>query len=179
MPPASPARPAVWRTAYIGLGANLGDALAQVDAARRQIMAWPHSRVRACSSPWRSAPVDAHGPDYVNAVLQLDTPLDGPALLAELQALEAAHGRQRPYHHAPRTLDLDLLALGDQVLHTPTLTLPHPRLHQRAFVLRPLLQIAPSLVLPGLGPLAAHLPRVADQALSEGPAWPPAPQAGA
>ena len=158
--------------AWIGLGANLGDALATLAAARAVITAWTHSRVLACSSPWRSAPVDAGGPDYMNAVMALDTTLDAPALLAALQALEQAHGRQRPYVNAPRTLDLDLLLHGQQVLDTPTLVLPHPRLHQRAFVLRPLLEIAPDLAAPGLGPLAQWLPAVASQRVERLAAWP-------
>jgi 2-amino-4-hydroxy-6-hydroxymethyldihydropteridine diphosphokinase len=169
---------APWQRAYVGLGANLGDALATLAAARDAIAAWPHSRLVASSSPYRSAPVDAVGPDFVNAVLAIDTTLDGPALLAALQALERRFGRQRPFHHAPRTLDLDLLLLGDTVSHTAELQLPHPRLHLRAFVLKPLLELAPALALPGLGPLAGWLPAVAQQALQRLDGWPgPTPAA--
>lgn len=174
LPPGT-ALPAGWRTAAIGLGANLGEALPTLDAARQAIAAWPHSRLRACSAPYRSAPVDAAGPDFVNAVLLLDTPLAPLDLLDALQALELAHGRERPYHHAPRTLDLDLLCLGELVLDTPRLQLPHPRLHQRAFVLQPLLALWPGLHLPGLGALAPHLHRVQarqDQQVQALPGWP-------
>lgn len=170
--PPGPPVPAGWQTAAIGLGANLGDALGTLDAARQAIAAWPHSRLRACSAPYSSAPVDAAGPDFVNAVLLLDTPLPALDLLDALQALEQAHGRQRPYLNAPRTLDLDLLCLGQQVRQLPRLQLPHPRLHQRAFVLQPLLALWPDLSLPGLGPLAAHLSGVQQQPLTPLPAWP-------
>jgi 2-amino-4-hydroxy-6-hydroxymethyldihydropteridine diphosphokinase len=115
------------------------------------------------SSVYRSAPVDAAGPDFFNAVAALHTSLEPLPLLDALQATEQQFGRQRPYPNAPRTLDLDLLLLGDLQLQTPRLTLPHPRLHQRAFVLQPLLEIAPGLAVPGQGPLAAHLPATAGQ----------------
>jgi 2-amino-4-hydroxy-6-hydroxymethyldihydropteridine diphosphokinase len=112
------------------------------------------------SSLYRSAPVDAQGPDFTNAVAELRTTLEPAALLAGLQALERAHGRERPYRHAPRTLDLDLLLYGQRVLRADLLSLPHPSLHERAFVLRPLLEIDPDLVHPLLGRLA---PRAALQ----------------
>ncbi len=152
-------------TAHIGLGANLGDAPATLRSALRAIAALPGSRLLAVSSLYRSAPVDAAGPDFHNAVAALHTPLAPAALLAALQAIEQDFGRQRPYRHAPRTLDLDLLLCGDAVLQTSNLTLPHPRLHLRAFVLQPLLEIAPGLAAPGLGPLADHLAATADQPL--------------
>lgn len=150
-------------TAYVGLGANLGDLAATLRAALAALATLPDSRLVTVSGAWRSAPVDAGGPDFLNAVARLETALAPLALLNALQAIELAHGRERPYRHAPRTLDLDLLLHGDRLLETPRLTLPHPRLHERAFVLRPLLELAPELALPGLGPLAGHLPRVADQ----------------
>lgn len=132
--------------AYIGLGANLGaDLGATLTQAALHLAALPQTRVVALSSLWRSAPVDAQGPDFVNAVVALDTALAPIDLLDDLQAVELAHGRERPYRHAPRTLDLDLLLYGDVVLDTPRLTLPHPRLGERAFVLRPLMEIAPEL----------------------------------
>lgn len=132
--------------AFIGLGANLGaDLGATLTQAALHLAALPGTRVVALSSLWRSAPVDAEGPDFVNAVTALDTPLAPLELLDALQAIEQAHGRERPYRHAPRTLDLDLLLYADVVLDTPRLTLPHPRLGERAFVLRPLLEIAPEL----------------------------------
>jgi len=107
--------------------------------------------------------VDAAGPEFVNAVALVDTELPAPALLAELQRIEAAHGRERPYRNAPRTLDLDLLLYGDERIDTPQLTVPHPRLHQRAFVLRPLADVAPQAVIPGHGRAAELLSGVADQ----------------
>lgn len=132
--------------AYVGLGANLGDDIpAALTAAALSLAALPGTRVAALSSVWRSAPVDAGGPDFLNAVAALDTTLPPLDLLDALQAIELAHGRERPYRNAPRTLDLDLLLHGDQALDTPRLTLPHPRLGERAFVLRPLLEIAPEL----------------------------------
>ncbi|MFO1338948.1 MAG: 2-amino-4-hydroxy-6-hydroxymethyldihydropteridine diphosphokinase [Burkholderiaceae bacterium] len=151
--------------AYVGLGANLGDAHAQVEAALGALAALPGSRLLARSSLYRTAPVDAGGPDYVNAVALLETALAPLDLLHALQAVEQRFGRERPYPNAPRTLDLDLLLHGDTRLASAELTLPHPRLHQRAFVLQPLAELAPGLVLPGLGPLADWLPAVAGQAV--------------
>ncbi len=153
------------RRAYIGLGANLGDARAQVRAALDALAAAPGLRLVGRSALYRSAPVDADGPDYVNAVAAVDTRLAPAALLAALQAIEQAFGRRRPYPNAPRTLDLDLLLYEGVVQDDPALSLPHPRLHQRAFVLRPLAELAPALLVPGLGPVAALLSAVADQAV--------------
>ena len=137
--------------AYVGLGANLGaDLLATLSQAATALAELPGTRLVALSSAWRSAPVDAGGPDFLNAVAALDTTLEPLQLLDALQAIEHTHGRERPYRNAPRTLDLDLLLVDDVQLDTPRLTLPHPRLHERAFVLHPLLEIAPTLA-----PLAA------------------------
>lgn len=155
--------PEPWRRAYIGLGANLGDARLTLEAACEALSRLPHTRWIARSSWWRSAPVDAEGPDFLNAVAVLDTQLAPLALLHELQGIEQAHGRERPYVNAPRTLDLDLLLCGDEVCDTPVLTLPHPRLHERAFVLRPLAEVAPSLALPGRGDMAGLLEACAGQ----------------
>ncbi len=159
--------------AYIGLGANLGDARAALRAAAQALAALPGTRLVALSSLYRTAPIDSSGPDYVNAVAALDTGLEPPALLQALQAIELAHGRERPYRNAPRTLDLDLLLHGDAILDTPALTLPHPRIAQRAFVLQPLAELAPGLLLPGRGRLDALLPAVADQRIERcaGPDW--------
>ncbi|HEY4080315.1 MAG TPA: 2-amino-4-hydroxy-6-hydroxymethyldihydropteridine diphosphokinase [Burkholderiaceae bacterium] len=148
--------------AYIGLGANLGDMALTLRAALKALDALPRTRVEAVSSAWRSAPVDAGGPDYLNAVARLETELEPEPLLDALQAIELTHGRERPYVNAPRTLDLDLLLYDDQHVHTARLTVPHPRLHERSFVLRPLLEVAPERQ-----DLAAHLPAVADQALQK------------
>ena len=149
--------------AGIGLGANLGDARATLGAAIEALKLLPGTTLRAVSSIYRSAPVDSSGPDYLNAVALLDTRLAPLALLAELQRIELAHGRERPYYNAPRTLDLDLLFHGEQCMTTPTLVLPHPRMHERAFVLRPLAELAPGLKIPGHGTVVGMLATVADQ----------------
>lgn len=149
--------------AYIGLGSNLGDPDAALREAVRALAALPDSALHACSSLYRTAPIDATGPDYLNAVVRLETRLAPHALLAALQHIEQAHGRERPYPHAPRTLDLDLLLYGDERIATPTLTVPHPRLHERAFVLRPLAEIAPTLFIPGHGFVADLLAPLAGQ----------------
>ena len=133
-------------TAYIALGANLGDARAAVRAALQALDALPHTRVLARSSLYRTAPVDAQGPDFINAVAAVATRLTAQALLQSLQQLELSAGRERPFPNAPRTLDLDLLAYGDARIDSSALTVPHPRMAQRAFVLVPLAQIAPDLV---------------------------------
>lgn len=133
-------------SAWIGLGANLGDARAALRAAVRALAALPGTRVLRVSSLYRSAPVDAGGPDYLNAVAELDTPLAPLALLHTLQSIEQAAGRERPYRNAPRTLDLDLLLHGDERLDSPELTVPHPRMGERAFVLLPMAELAPGLV---------------------------------
>lgn len=134
--------------AYVALGANLGDARAALNAAIEALDDLPGTRVTARSSLYRSAPVDAGGPDYLNAVVRLSTGLTAPRLLEMLQQLEQAAGRERPYHHAPRTLDLDLLLYGDARIDSPRLTVPHPRMGARAFVLQPLAEIDASLVAP-------------------------------
>jgi 2-amino-4-hydroxy-6-hydroxymethyldihydropteridine diphosphokinase len=143
--------------AFVAIGANLGDARDTVLRAMDDLDRLPRTRVSARSSLYRSAPVDAGGPDFVNAVVALETGLDAHALLAELQRLEAGAGRERPYRNAPRTLDLDLLRHGDAVLDTPQLSLPHPRIAERAFVLLPLAEIAPEQVT------SQQLAQVADQ----------------
>lgn len=155
--------------AYVGLGANLGDARATLAAAFDALAAMPQTELTRRSSLWRSAPIDSSGPDYLNAVAELRTRLAPLELLQRLQAIEQAHGRERPYRHAPRTLDLDLLLQGQRVLHTPELTLPHPRLHQRAFVLLPLLELAPGLQHPVLGDLSACRAAAAHQAIERLP----------
>lgn len=137
--------------AWIGLGANLGDARQTLSDAVEAIHAWPHSKLEAASALYSSSPIDADGPDYTNAVIRIRTGLAPLDLLHQLQALELAAGRLRPYRNAPRSLDLDLLvyeAAGQAVsMDTQELILPHPRLHERAFVLRPLHSIDPSRVL--------------------------------
>lgn len=154
---------------FVGLGANLGDAKGTVCKALEDLAQLPGTMLVARSSLYRSSPVQAQGPDFINAVAELRTQLPPVDLLRRLFALEKAHGRQRPFHHAPRTLDLDLLLVGSQQVLSSELTLPHPRLHQRAFVLLPLLELAPDLVHPTLGALQQHLSAVAQQAIEELP----------
>lgn len=143
--PAYPAR------AFIGLGSNLLSPLRQVRQAICELAQLPASRLRAVSSLYRSDPLGPSGqPDYINAVAAIDTRLTPLQLLDGLQAIENRHGRRRgAVRWGPRTLDLDLLLYGDAVLDEPRLTLPHPEILQRAFVLRPLAEIAPELCLPG------------------------------
>lgn len=148
---------------FIGLGANLGDAEATLKAAVAALAALPLTALSACSRTYRSAPVNAQGPDYLNAVAELATALPPDVLLRELQRIERAHGRERAYRNAPRTLDLDLLLYGDQTIATPELTVPHPRMHQRAFVLLPLQELAPDVEIPVRGKLADLLAAASDQ----------------
>jgi 2-amino-4-hydroxy-6-hydroxymethyldihydropteridine diphosphokinase len=154
-------------TAFVGLGANLGDARAALDAAFVALATLPGTRLHAASSIYRTAPIDSSGPDYLNAVVRLDTQIAPRALLAALHRIERMHGRQRPYRNAPRTLDLDLLLYGDRCIATTLLTVPHPRLHERAFALHPLAEIAPHTLVPGLGPVAGLLPRIAGQRIDK------------
>ncbi|MDO9112191.1 MAG: 2-amino-4-hydroxy-6-hydroxymethyldihydropteridine diphosphokinase [Polaromonas sp.] len=154
-------------TAYVALGANLGDAAAAVRAAMESLAGLPLTQVICGSSLYRTAPLadggDTPGPaaggDYINAVVEVQTALSAPELLRQLQALEQAAGRERPYRNAPRTLDLDLLLYGSGRMTSAQLVLPHPRMDQRAFVLVPLAEIAPALVP------QAQLDAVADQAI--------------
>lgn len=147
-------------TAYVALGANLGDAPAALRQALHDLGALPRTRLVRASSLYRSAPVDSSGPDYVNAVAELSTALGPYDLLAGLQRLEQAAGRERPWRNAPRTMDLDILLYGELRQDDPVLTVPHPRMLERAFVLLPLAEIAPALVS------AAQLLKVEKQVIS-------------
>lgn len=133
-------------TAYVGIGANLGDAVGAVEAAMESLSGLPGTHVSVCSGLYRTAPIDSSGPDYINAVAEISSCLTAPELLHGLQQLELAAGRERPYRNAPRTLDLDLLLYGDASISSPQLMVPHPRMMERAFVLVPLADIAPSKV---------------------------------
>jgi 2-amino-4-hydroxy-6-hydroxymethyldihydropteridine diphosphokinase len=133
--------------AYIGLGANLGDARQTIAAAMNTLRQSSGILALKQAPMYSSDPVDAQGPVFINTVAAIDTTLDPLPLLDLLQAIEQAHGRERPYRNAPRTLDLDLLLYGKRTINTPRLTVPHPRMHQRAFVLRPLQDLAPNLQL--------------------------------
>ncbi len=133
-------------TAFIALGANLGDALVAVRQALADLGHLPQTRLAAASRLYRTAPHEALGPDFINAVARIETRLTAPELLDALQAFENAAGRERPYLNAPRTLDLDILLYGDAQIDSPRLTIPHPRMLGRAFVLRPLADVAPDKV---------------------------------
>ncbi len=146
-------------TAFVALGANLGDAAQALRDAVAALGDTQGIRVVRASRLYRTAPVQSTGPDYINAVVEVSTTLTAPALLDALQAIEKQAGRERPYRNAPRTLDLDLLLYGQGSIASPRLTVPHPRMSERAFVLVPLADIAPTLVSPLL------LQDVADQAL--------------
>lgn len=148
--------------AYVGLGANLGDAGATVRQAAAEIAQLATTASLRLSPLYCTAPVDSNGPDYVNGVAEVQTTLSAPELLHALQAIEHAHGRERPYQNAPRTLDLDILLYDDQVIDQPDLIVPHPRMHQRAFVLKPLGDLAPDLCLQQ-GPLRQLLAACSDQ----------------
>lgn len=134
-------------TAYIGLGANLGDAQRTLREALAGLDALAGVRVVQTAPFYRTAPVDATGPDFVNTVACLRTTLPPLDLLDALQTIENRHGRERPYRNAPRTLDLDLLLYADETIADERLVVPHPRMHERAFVLAPLADIAPGLTL--------------------------------
>jgi 2-amino-4-hydroxy-6-hydroxymethyldihydropteridine diphosphokinase len=145
-------------SAYIGLGSNLQDPAAQLKSAFAALAMLPSTRLVSQSSLYRSAPVGyAEQPDFVNAVAALETGLAPRALLDALLAIERRHGRVRDFQNSPRTLDLDVLLYGDLQLHEPGLTIPHPRMHERAFVLLPLAEIAPGHVIPGRGAVTAVL----------------------
>jgi len=153
-------------TAYVALGANIGDPAATVVSALAALAGLPESRVLRTSPLYRTAPVGLRNqPDFINAAAALETALGAEALLDALLDLEVRFGRRRRDRNGPRTLDLDLLLYDDSEIDLPRLTLPHPRLHLRAFVLRPLAEIAPDLTIPGRGSVAAWLPAVATQGI--------------
>ena len=150
-------------SAYIGIGSNLGRAPDHVRQAIFEIAQWPEVSVVAESDLYLSAPVDAFGDDFVNAVICIRTALSPHELLAKLLHLENGFGRQRTYRNAPRVLDLDILLYGNEAIQSELLTIPHPRLTGRAFVLLPLLQIAPDISIPGKGLAQDYLEDVRDQ----------------
>lgn len=151
--------PATPVMACVALGANLGDAVDTVQQALSDVAGLPETQLFKASSLYRSAPYEALGPDFINAVALVQTQLSPLDLLHALQALELQSGRERPFKNAPRTLDLDIIFYGDLSLNTPELTLPHPRWHERAFVLQPLAEVWPERVS------AVQLVAVQDQAI--------------
>lgn len=166
-PPELDQRPAVPATAYVAFGANLGDPRASYVFACGRLAMLPDTQLMARSPLYRTAPIGAEGePDYLNAVVQLATRLSPLALLRSLLVIEADGGRTRSGQQAPRTLDLDLLLYDQLSGHSTELTLPHPRMHQRAFVLRPLADIAPQVRIPGQAALAELLAQTHDQVVT-------------
>ncbi len=154
--------------AYIGLGSNLDQPIDQLRAGLAALAALPATALERCSAFYLTAPLGRlDQPDFVNAVCRLHTALTPMELLQHLLAIEATHGRRRIETGGPRTLDLDLLLYGQHTCHTPDLTLPHPRLHERAFVLYPLYELAPDLVIPGHGALVQLLSACADQKIEK------------
>ncbi|MDR0440219.1 MAG: 2-amino-4-hydroxy-6-hydroxymethyldihydropteridine diphosphokinase [Candidatus Accumulibacter sp.] len=154
--------------AFVALGANLVDPAAQVRGGIDALPGLPDSRLVRASSLYRSAPVGIRGqPDFVNAVAAVETKLPPRALLEALFAIEARFGRRRDFPRAPRTLDLDLLLYDAETIDAPELTVPHPRMHLRAFVLVPLLEIAPGCRIPGRGDASAWLPAVRTQRIEK------------
>jgi 2-amino-4-hydroxy-6-hydroxymethyldihydropteridine diphosphokinase len=155
-------------TAYIGLGSNLANPSAQVLQAMQEIDCLTSIKVVARSSLYRSAPVGfLQQPDFINAVVKIETELSPLVLLQALLALEQQNGRTREFQNAPRTLDLDVLLYDDLQHHEHGLTVPHPQMHKRAFVLQPLLEIAPECVIPGVGRAFAAMQNCKDQQLEK------------
>jgi 2-amino-4-hydroxy-6-hydroxymethyldihydropteridine diphosphokinase len=153
--------------AYIGMGSNLESPERQLLAAFDALAASPGIHLTRRSSLYRTAPIGyAHQPDFLNAVAEILTRLSPDELLDTLLAIERRHGRVRDFANAPRTLDLDILIYGDVQLSNGRLVVPHPRAHERAFVLMPLLEIAPDCVIPGRGPARELLARVQDQGVA-------------
>jgi 2-amino-4-hydroxy-6-hydroxymethyldihydropteridine diphosphokinase len=152
---------------YVGLGSNLERPIGKVQAGMAALRELPDSHVVRCSSLYRSAPVGlTEQPDFINAVCMLETVLTPQVLMRRLLSIESVHGRRRGQARGgPRTLDLDLLLYDDLTLTSDDVTVPHARLHERAFVLYPLFEIAPALHVPGFGPIAELLDRCKGQAI--------------
>jgi 2-amino-4-hydroxy-6-hydroxymethyldihydropteridine diphosphokinase len=154
------------RRAYIGIGANQGNVAATVKAVLAEIAAIEHCTLAGVSSWYRTEPIEAAGPDFINGVAAVDTGLDPLTLLQDLHAIEQRFGRQRGpgmRRNAPRVIDLDLLLMGGLVIRSQKLDLPHPRMHLRGFVLRPLLELDPNIEIPCLGPASRMVAATADQ----------------
>ncbi len=154
-------------SAFVALGSNLAEPEMQIKQAFAALARLPQTRLTAQSSCYRSAPLGyAAQPDFINAVAHIETRLTAHDLLQSLLGIERTFGRMRDFRNAPRTLDLDLLLYGDLIFHEPGLTLPHPRMHERAFVLLPLVEITPDCIIPGKGRAADWLARVSHQAIT-------------
>ncbi|OIM97476.1 2-amino-4-hydroxy-6-hydroxymethyldihydropteridine diphosphokinase [Polynucleobacter sp. QLW-P1DATA-2] len=153
--------------AFIGFGGNIGDTRQLITDAIVCLAQRSELHILAKSCFYQSAPVDALGGDYINAVIEIETQLSPYGLLHVCQAIEQEFGRERPYANAPRTLDLDILSFEGVVQNETELMLPHPRIIERSFVLLPLLEIAPDFFLPNLGELKAYLPKVAHQRIEK------------
>ncbi|HKO89226.1 MAG TPA: 2-amino-4-hydroxy-6-hydroxymethyldihydropteridine diphosphokinase [Burkholderiales bacterium] len=154
--------------AYVGIGANLGDARTHVLQAIHALGEIEQTTLLRASSLYRTAPVGfLEQPDFINAVASIDTHLDAHRLLAKLRDIECRHGRVRAFKDAPRTLDLDLLLYDDVQFTDETLAIPHPRMHERAFVLAPLAEIATDVLIPGKGSVSALLAACADQKIEK------------
>lgn len=153
--------------AYIGFGGNIGDTRQLITDAIVCLALRSELQILAKSCFYQSAPVDAAGGDYINAVIEIETELSPYGLLHVCQAIEKEFGRERPYANAPRTLDLDILAFEGVTQNEAELMLPHPRIIERSFVLLPLLEIAPDIFLPNWGELKTYLPNVANQRIEK------------
>ncbi len=154
-------------SAFIGVGSNLDEPVSRVRGALVELDRLPATRLSRCSSLYRTAPVGyPDQPDFINAVAAIETGLDPQRLLAALLEIEQRHGRVRSLRDAPRTLDLDVLLYGDRVIEEQGLSIPHPRMHQRAFVLVPLAEIVPGILIPGRGRAAELLAKIAIDGVS-------------
>ncbi|RDU95026.1 2-amino-4-hydroxy-6-hydroxymethyldihydropteridine diphosphokinase [Trinickia dinghuensis] len=153
--------------AYLGLGANLGDARQSLKDAVVCLAQQHAVTVLAKSSLYRTAPIDANGDDYYNLVVKLETSMSATVLLALCHRIEHHFGRERPFRNAPRTLDIDIVLYGEARIDEPDLVIPHPRAFERAFVLVPLVEIDPDIAIPGRGRADALLPAVADQRIEK------------
>jgi 2-amino-4-hydroxy-6-hydroxymethyldihydropteridine diphosphokinase len=153
---------------FIGLGSNLGESRDQLKLAMADVEGLPGTRLLACSSHYRSAPLGyLDQPDFINAVAKIATTLTPQQLLSALLNIEREHGRERVFDNAPRTLDLDVLLYESLQIHEPGLTVPHPQMHRRAFVLRPLLEIEPDCHIPLIGQATLAMQACMDQVLQK------------
>ncbi len=154
--------------AFVALGSNLQNPKLQVESAIRELNTLTQTRLVKASSLYKTAPVGYDNqPDFINAVAEIETTLTAPAMLTALLELENSHGRERPFPNAPRVLDLDLLLYGDATIKTASLTLPHPRMHLRGFVMLPLVEIAPDVIIPNIGMVSEIALVCADQSVKK------------